>query len=245
MLVFGRVGGLVFALPMLSAQGVPRMVQVMLAMAITVVITPVVPVAPEPGSLGLLMLSMAAEVSLGLFLAVGVAVMFGAFALGTEIMGLQMGLGMARLFDPLVKAQEGLLGALASWLAGLAFLLMGLHLECIMIVGESFSLAPPGVVSLPWEQFPSVVPLIGRSIWLGVQLSAPVLALVWLVNVFVAVLAKLAPKMNVFFSIGMTISSVCGLVLFAVALPWLLDTHSHAMLDAVYWIERVLADMVR
>ena len=41
MLVFGRMGGLVMGLPMLSAQGVPRLIQVLLAMAITVVTTAV------------------------------------------------------------------------------------------------------------------------------------------------------------------------------------------------------------
>lgn len=245
MLVFGRMGGLVMGLPMLSAQGVPRLIQVLLAMAITVVLTPVVPPAMLPRSLGVLMLAMSAEVFLGLFLAAGVSAVFGAFALGTEIMGLQMGLGMARLFDPLVRAQEGLLGTLASWLAGLTFLGLGLHLECLLIVGESFHLIPPGAVALPWDQLPSVVPLVGKSILLGVQLAAPVLALVWLVNVFVAILAKLAPKMNVFFSIGMTISSVAGLGLVALALPWLIDTHANAMIESVQWLEAVLAGMAR
>ena len=56
--------------------------------------------------------------------------------------------------------------------------------------------------------------------------------LVWLVNVFVAVLVKLAPRMNIYFSVGMILVNVAGLALFAVGLPYFLTVHQEAILNA-------------
>ena len=46
-------------------------------------------------------------------------------------------------------------------------------------------------------------------------------------------LARLAPKMNVFFSIGMTVTSVLGILMMAPSLPWILAVHSAALATAV------------
>ena len=49
--------------------------------------------------------------------------------------------------------------------------------------------------------------------------------LVFLVNSFVAVLAKLAPSMNVFFSIGFLLTMMAGTFLVFLSFPQLLDAH--------------------
>ena len=75
--------------------------------------------------------------------------------------------------------------------------------------------------------------IIEVAIHLGVQLAGPVLALVFFVNVLVAILARLAPRMNVFFSIGMTLTSVFGVLIIVPSLPWMLAIHSAALANAV------------
>ena len=79
----------------------------------------------------------------------------------------------------------------------------------------------------------AAVGLLVASVALGLQLAGPILVMVWLVNVLVAVLARLAPKMNVFFSVGMTLTSSLGILLLAVSLPWLIAVHHEAVRQAV------------
>jgi flagellar biosynthesis protein FliR len=64
--------------------------------------------------------------------------------------------------------------------------------------------------------------------------------LVWLINVFFALLGRMAPKMNVFFSIGLTANSAAGLYIFAVAMPWILIAHTEAMKEAVRNMARMV-----
>ncbi len=239
-LVFGRLGGLFLTLPVISALGVPRHVGVLGAMALTVVVSPAAPLPEVPATLGRLAFAMGGEILLGVLMGSVVSTIFGAFALASEAMDRQMGGGVAMAMDPLLKAQHGVLGAVGSWLAGLVFLSANLHLRCIEALCESFQVVPPGTVGAPWEAGVVLIDVVTATIVLGLRLAGPVLALVWLVNVFVAVLIKLAPNMNVFFSIGMILTNVAGLMLFALGLPVLLSVHEGAMQDAVAWMGQIL-----
>jgi flagellar biosynthetic protein FliR len=91
---------------------------------------------------------------------------------------------------------------------------------------------PPGNVSDLLAGSHILMDAVAESISLALKLAGPVLVLVWLVNVFVAVLVKLAPKMNIYFSVGMILVNVAGLVLFGAGLPFFLSVHEEAILDA-------------
>lgn len=240
LLVFARVSGLMLSLPVVSAQGVPRYIAVLGAGALTIVLAPALPYAEIPSSVGVLVMGVATEIVLGILMGSVVNALFGAIALGCELMGIQIGFGMAALFNPFLKIQSGALGTLATWLASLMFLGAGLHLQCLETLGHSFTLVPPGGAVELALAGPVVIDVVGQSIATGVTLAGPVLALVWLVNVFVAVLTRLAPRMNVYFSMGTVLTGVAGLGLYATALPWMLDGHLSLLQSSMEWMLRVL-----
>lgn len=239
-LVFIRVGALLLNLPIFSAQGVPRYVPLLVALALTVLIAPGQPVLANGESLAVLALALGSEVILGALLGMIVSAVFSAVALGTEIASQQMGLSMASMFDPLTNSNAGLVGTIASMLAGLMFISAGLHLRFVELVARSFEVIPVGLGGLPTEGAPAVTLAIGQAITLGVQLAGPVLVLVWAINVFVGILARLAPSMNVFFSVGMSAGSVVGLLIFSVSLPYMLAAHEAALRDTVSATWRLL-----
>lgn len=239
MLVFARVGGLVAGLPLIATQGVPKSVAVMISALVTLLVLPGVPPI-EPGGLGMLAMAVLGELLLGITMALSISAVFAAIAAASELMTMQIGLGLAMMLDPLQKAQNGTVGVLASWLSGTAFLGMGLHHECLLLVARSFAMVPPGSGVLPTAAAPYLMAAVGACIALGLQLAGPVLVLVWLVNCFVALLAKLAPRMNVFFSIGLTTTSIVGVALLAFSLPWIVTVHATAMAQAVRELERYI-----
>ncbi len=232
-LVFGRVGALVMGLPVFSATGVPRAIPVFVALGVTLVIAPAQPLVETPNSLGILVFALAGELMLGLLAGLTVRAIFAALAMASEIMALQMGLAMATMLNPLEKQQAGPVGALASWAATLAFIANGLHLRCLEGVAASFTVMPAGTWDPNLSLFKHIPEALEAAVHLGVQLAGPVLGLVWFVNVLVAMLARLAPKMNVFFSIGMTLTSVLGILMLAPSLPWMLAVHGAALQTAV------------
>ena len=240
LLVFGRLGGLALTLPVLSAQGVPKYISVLGVGALTMVLTPALPAQQLAPTLGVLVLGFVGEVALGLLMGGVVQALFGALALGTELAGMQMGFGMATLFNPMLKMSSGALGTLASFLSGLVFLSAGLHLDCLEVLGSSFARVPPGSVPELSLAGPVVLEVVGLAIETGVTLAGPVLALVWTINVTVAVLTRLAPRMNVYFSLGSILTAAAGLALFSLALPWLLLSHNNLLEQGVEWMWRVL-----
>ena len=73
-------------------------------------------------------------------------------------------------------------------------------------------MVPPGTAGLHEAALQSVLLAVGACISLGAQLAGPLILMAWMINVLVGVLGRLAPRMNVFLSIGMTLLAV-GVVL--------------------------------
>jgi flagellar biosynthesis protein FliR len=133
------------------------------------------------------------------------------------------------------------LGTLGSLLGGVVFLGSGLHLRAIEVLAGSFQVVHPGDIEGVLLGGPVVLDAIAATLLLGVQLSGPCVALVWMVNCFVAVLSRLAPNMNVFFSVGMVMTNVAGILLFGVALPFMLLVHQSALTEVTTWMVRLLS----
>ncbi len=240
MFVFARLAGLLLTLPVVSTHGIPRHVNILGAMALTLVLVPVVPASAGAPTLALLALGMIGDVALGLLLGLIVNAVFISFTIASEVMAMQMGFAMATLFDPVLKSMDGPIGVLGNWLAGMVFLGMGLHLTCIGILAESFALLPPGHVPGIFGGIDLLLEAMATTIMLGMQLSGPVLALVWLVQVFVMVLTKIAPRMNIYFSVGMMLINGAGLMLLGLSYPFLLTSHGKAMQDATNLMTQAL-----
>ena len=241
-LVFARLAGLMLVMPLLTAQGVPKHVPVFAALTLSFIVTPMVPEVAMPEQTSLLMLGVISELGVGVLLGSSVQIMFAAIAIGTQIMAIQGGLGMASMFNPIAKTQGSALSALATWLSGLVFLSMGLHYEVIGIVIESFRVIAPGDATLKvFDAGPTLVYVTGRMIMLGLSLSGPVLGMVFIVNMFIAIMSKLAPKMNMFFSVGFTLSGARSNALWVIA--WLLAAHSAEMAATPTYVIRTLEGM--
>jgi flagellar biosynthetic protein FliR len=232
LLVMGRVGGMLAVMPVFSTMGMPRWVVPLLALAASGLVAMNQPAPTDAPEIVQLACAMVGEVLLGSVMGLGVAATFAAMALGAEIMSMQMGLSFATLLDPLTHSHESTLSSFASWLAALVFVVLGLHARCLEIVARSFEVVPAGTAYVTARHASLLAEQTGETIALGVQLSGPILAMVWLVHLFVALLSKLAPKMHAFFSVGTTTTGFVGLGMLTVSLPWLLVVHGAAMVKA-------------
>ncbi len=229
LLVFVRVVSLLVTLPVFATLGVPRAVPVLTALGVTLLVAPGVEVVDTLALDRSILLAVAFEVAVGSLAGLSVRLIFTALALAGEVMSLQMGMAMAQLMDPMQRTQQSPVTSVASWIAGLTFVGADLHVACLHILSRGFVSLPPGSAVLTPDAIEAFVDAGETVFVLGVQLAGPVLALVFLVNVLVGVLGKLAPRMNVFFSVGPTLTSIGGVLLLAVALPAL----TLAVMDAV------------
>ncbi|MFH1469859.1 MAG: flagellar biosynthetic protein FliR [Pseudomonadota bacterium] len=242
-LVAARVAGAVMVMPVFATLGVPRMYRLAAALCLTVIIAPTAPQVGVP-TLSVLVLGMIGEVLVGVVMGGTVGVLFGALTLASDLMGMQIGLRIAAVFDPLSVEQTGLIASLARWLATLVFLGADMHLFLLEAIGDSFQLVPPGSASDPLAAGALWVPTLGYAIACGLRLAGPVMVLLFLVQAFLGVLVRLAPSMNVFFAVGLVVNVIAGLALLHETLPILLVEHLEMTRGAIPLVLRA-AELVR
>jgi len=242
MLVLSRLSGLAMFLPGISARGIPRQAMILLMVGLALLITPTVPAVTGKDHLGLFFLGIAGEVSLGAFLGLFVRSVFSAFASAADLAAGQMGLAQASMSDPFMRGQESALAVLAIWLGGVVFFGSGMHLRAIEAIAWSFQVIPPGTMGMPTGMAPSFIKGVSNSFVFAIQLSTPILAMEWLTNLFVAILSKIAPRMNAFFAIGTTVNAAAAMAMFLVSLPWLVSVHAQEVMRSVDQLQQLVLE---
>ena len=217
LLVFTRVGSAMMVMPVFGDQFVPIQARLLLALIISVVVTPVLlPVLPhEPAAVLSLALLLVGEILVGIFIGSLARLMFGALEVAGMIIAMQTGLSNAFVFNPALASQGSLPGSLMSWLALLLILITNLHHLLIEAVVHSYELFQPGA-PVPLNDFAqSVTRLVADSFLIGVEMAAPFLATGMVFALALGVMARLAPQMQVFF-VFMSAQIAYGLFLFAI-----------------------------
>lgn len=239
-LVAGRISGMLLVIPVFSMTGVPAQVRIIAAVALAAVVGPVVPQAADPGTVSTLVLGMAGEVMVGVLLGGVVRLVFGGLALAGEMMGAQTGHAAALQFDPTLQLSQGPVGSMGTFLASAVFVGLDLHLQIFLALGDSFWILPPGgAVDLPGAGVYWLY-MAGEVLRSGMQLAAPIIAMVFMTNLFVAVVTRLSPQMNIFFSLGIMLNMIGGQALYYLILPHVLTEHIEQVRESMDLIPQMI-----
>jgi flagellar biosynthetic protein FliR len=188
--VFIRVATMLTFIPFLGAQITPMLVRIGLMLALTLLLLPVVEVdISNP------IAAIFEAAFVGLALGLCARLILGAVEMAAQWISIEMGLGMAAVFNP----QFGeVLGPLSLFYT---FLSMGLFFVCDMhhffIEGMVRSFA---ITSVQYEGiFDAIIKLNGFLFPLAFKIAAPVFLVQVLVNIGMGFLAKAMPQANIFF----------------------------------------------
>lgn len=221
-----RVGALVAALPLFGSAQVPAQVRLGFALLLTLLVFPLAqPSLPtqELPALGLGII-VVQEILLGALIGLIARLVFTAVQMGGAVVGYQMGFAAANIFDPQTQSQNSLISQFQHTLALLLFLALDAHYLFFEAMVRSFRLLPPGHLNLGGEAVPFLMGLAGNMFSLGVQLSAPILAVLLISGFILGILARIFPQLNVlllsfpinigvaFLVIGLTLSLVAALL---------------------------------
>ncbi len=216
-----RTGAALALLPGIGGTLLPLRVRIGVAGAIGLLVlgNGAVAVPEVSDSLG----AVAGEVLIGAAFGVMLQAVFAAASVAGEALSQAMGLGFATILSP-GGLTSPVLSNLLSLLAWSVFLGSDGHARLFALLVESYRVLPPGTVpdALTVARFAAV------AFASGLLIAAPVAAVLLLVNLWLAVLARSAPALNVF-SVGFATLMAAGLVALPLALPAMLG----AMGDAV------------
>ena len=144
-LVLVRISGIIATAPMLGSNNIPVQIKAVLILILGLIIQPFIDfprVLPnQPSEYVLLIFS---ELLIGLVMGLVGRFMFAAIEFAGTVVGFQMGLSMANMFDPMSQQQISMLARFETAVAMLVFLVMDLHLVIVQAMVRSYSLLPPG-----------------------------------------------------------------------------------------------------
>ncbi len=215
-----RISVMVAVAPWLGDRAIPAPVKVLLAVALTVMIYPVLIMNGwiDPRLAGRwsnqvfsLITVIGGELAVGLVFGFVARFSFFALEFGSSLVGTYMGMSSAAQFDPHQESQSQVVSQFQMALAMLLFLATEGHQLLIRGLMESYRTIGLGGVSLSDTGAATLITLSGKVVWIGVQISAPVALALFAINVVFALMSRAMPQLNVL-SVSFAVTVLVGMV---------------------------------
>ncbi|MDD3353964.1 flagellar biosynthetic protein FliR [Zoogloea sp.] len=222
-----RTFGMLGAAPIFGNNAIPRRLKLIVALAVAIGVTPVIPegpVIPVDSWNGMLVLLQ--QSLIGIAMGLTMRVVFAALDLMGEIVSLQMGLSFATFFDPIAGGQTAVVGEFLTLLSSLIFLSLNGHLLMVDTLAHSFEwlpISPATVHAGGWV----VLVRFGATVFAaGLLMAFPVITALLITNIALGVLTRAAPQLNLF-AIGFPITLTVGFVALMLSLNHLAPLLQH------------------
>lgn len=198
-LVFCRMGGMIFFNPLLMRKELPAIARIGIVGGLTLIITPSV-AADAPGELE--NLALVFELSKELFVGIVCGMIFQfyyylLFFIG-DIMDTEFGLSMAKVFDPSTHIQMSISGGLLQFVFALYLFATDSHLLMIRIYASSYDIIPMGQIFVTEAVPQFILEQFMFAFGLVIRLGLPFIAASLVMQIAMGVLMKLIPQINVF-----------------------------------------------
>lgn len=229
---FVRIAAMIMTAPLFSARSIPMRIRLGMALAITLVVAPMLPAMPQvdPFSPAALLILLQ-QVLIGLSFGFVIEMVFTAIITGGHLVAMQMGLGFAAMVDPQNGTQVPVLSQFYLMMMTLVFLSLNGHLILIHVLVDSFKVMPVATTGLVPDNLWQIA-LWGGHLFSGaVSIALPAIASLLIVNLAFGVMTRAAPQLNIF-SIGFPLTMLLGFVVVFVTLPSVLPQSEQLWLGA-------------
>ncbi len=218
-LMLVRVATLFSVAPILGNAAIPVQVKAAASMVVTLLLFLAFRgghgTYPVPGNILSLASAVGGEAFAGLIIGYSAYLLFSGLEMAGEIVDIQIGFGLVNVIDPAGGQEVSILGQFYYIVAMLFFLAIDGHHALLKALGDSFSILPPGSV-LWFREAGHAGPLLAdfftRLFGIALQVAAPGIAVLFLTNLAMGLLARTMPQLNVFI-VGMPLNIVVGLLI--------------------------------
>lgn len=232
LLVFFRITGMMIFAPLLGSARIPRRLKVLLALVLSLSIAFCLPIVTLPPTMWQLTLGIGGELAFGLAMGMALSFVFIATQWSGEIIGQQMGMNLSEVFDPQFGAQSTVIGDLYFMLTLVIFLLIRGHHAMLIALRYSFDALPLLSISVNPSIFDLLLGLFHSCTMLAVQLAAPLLVTMLVVDVALGFIGKTMPQFNVM-TAGLSLRSGIGLIVILVGIGLTSSVIRDALTDSL------------
>ncbi len=246
LLVFARILGIFVFNPIFSRRNIPRVVRIGATIGLTLVIGMTV-VAKQPvveyDTVPILAIAFIKEGFIGVILGFITQMFLSALVLTGELMDMQAGIGMAKIYDASSGVQMPLFGSLLTYMFIMYFFVTDCHLTYIKIFAVSYDFLPVGFGSINPNIPMIMVTYFGTVLTLAVKLALPFVAAELIIEFCIGILMKAVPQIQVM-QVNIQVKLLFGLfILFLIAAPLseFIDRYMKTMIDSLTGILPIIA----
>ena len=226
MLVVVRIAGFVGTAPLFNNRALSMQMKVAVSIMLSAVIIPMTPVVAiqYSGIVGFSAL-IVKELAVGLILGFMCTCCTYIMNFAGQLMDIDMGLSMASTFDPINNTQVTVTGLIYNAMFMLTLVATNLHYYIIRAILDTFKYFNVSEEVFPRNMVEVGVNFIINFFLIAFRIMLPIFCGMFLINIVLGILARIAPQMNMFV-VGMQIKLLVGfmiLLLLVQTLPTVSD----------------------
>ena len=242
LLIAVRVTVMLSMVPILSARQIPLLVRFGLGLLLTFVISRTVPTLPATLDLGQLTAAIMSQAFIGLVFGFVAFLVFTGIQFAGEILDIQIGFAVVNIVNPITQQQVTIVGEFELALATILYLAADAHHYLIQGIAGSFALVSLPYVVITYDLTHSVLGFFTQALFLVFQIAAPVAIALFLTNVGLGLMARVAPQMNVFV-VGFPLQISIGLIMLIVSLPLMGNVLPQVFAEAPRQYDTILREL--
>ncbi len=212
-----RLAAWLLIVPPFSSRAVPTLVKALLALGLALTVAPDLRGVDPPVDVGPLIVVAVQEMLIGATMGVITFMVFAAVQAAGDLIDVFGGFSLAAAFDPLSMNMNSVHGKLFSMLGMMLLFASDAHLLVIGGLLRSFETIPLGTVWQPSSAADVIATVFSIFFASAVQIALPVVAVLFVADLGLALLTKVAPQLN---AIGIMFPAKIGLTLLVVGMSF-------------------------
>lgn len=201
-IIMVRVTSVLMTAPFLSSRQFPVRIKLFFAFSVTILLYPVIPlqgaIIPVDAKNLEVVILVIREMLIGIGMGLAGQIVFGGIQFGGQFISIQTGLGFANIIDPNSQTQNPIFSQIMLLLSLIVFLSIGGDAVYLRALKKSFEIIPLGTADFS-NTGPIFIKMATQLFVIGIQLSAPFIVVLFLLDLSFAIFARIMPQANIFF----------------------------------------------
>ncbi len=224
-LAFTRIMAVLLHVPALGGQNIPSQVRIGLGLVLALVLFPSQTAPADGEMIGTFAFGVAIgkEIIIGTLVGFAADLAFGAIQIAGSAMGMGSGFESGRIFNPSLGEAGSAFDQIFVMTAAMIFLILDGHHLVLIALHKTFTAVPLNG-ALPFNGLEAVLRMTSVFVASGVHMALPVMASLFLTDLTLGLLARIAPQVQVYF-LGLPVKVVVAMIAmgmtFAVVFPYL------------------------
>lgn len=245
-LIFVRVSGVVMTAPFFNNSSFPMQVRLYFAMVVSILLFYVIPgesafISASDGVIAIFV-AIIAEALVGMAMGIVGQLVFAGFEMAGTLISYNTGLSFAVMMDSSTNKQNSIVANIMGMIAIIIFLSIDGDKIYLTAIAKSYQIVPAvdHNVHLAGTYMLEVATYL---FVLGVQLTAPFMMAIFLLDVSLAIFGRIMPQANLMF-IALPVKMGVGVSVFILILPYLPTAFDVIFQNLFFFLEGVLGNIV-